>query len=305
MTEPERVTIVGPYGLEGGIVNAQELTMYNAEGFDVSGQTDTKSESPQTSESDETILTPIEGQRSFSLDGVTVPNLLNRKFGGSTPTESLRNWLYSFEALVLPQQGLGYEIQNNLRSGSIKPDPQEERGALVEQVRWSLDSSEIVRAEWDIDLQLSEGVQEVDVTPQSYIEEQQLSSSAPEDGVLFNNQFIEFTEVETRRVTRSINLTANDLMHDTDVQVVGLFDSGVQEEVEYDGRIVESDDTLRKQKAQAIDEFIHGNEIQVSDTFTNRVFKGTPSDTTVSFENGFPNSFDFRLSLEVGATTTD
>jgi hypothetical protein len=156
-----------------------------------------------------------------------------------------------------------------------------------------------------MDLQLSEGVQEINLTPRSYIEEQQSFSSAPEDGILFNNQFIEFTEVETRRVTRSINLTANDLMHDTDVQVVGLFDSGVQEEVEYDGRIVEPDDTLRKQKAQGIDEFIHGNQIQVSDTFTNRVFEGTPSDTTVSFENGFPNSFDFRLSLEVGATTTD
>ena len=304
MAEPERVSLFGPFGVDGSTEFAREFTLYTAESYTVEGETDTKKESVPTTDSEESILTPIEGSRSFSLSGVTSLELIHRRFGGSDEKESLRRWLYTLESLVTPQQGLGYELRENLRDGTIQPSTDEERGVLVGEVRWTLNVGDITRVEWNVELDLSEGVQEVQDNPELYVD-RQFDSTIERDELISPNGRVELTEVDTRRVTRSVDLSTLNILHDTDVPVTGLIDSGVDEEVDFEGHIVERDDSLREQKARFIDTEIHGEPVVITDEFTGRAYRGAASSSSVEFEEGYSTMFTFRISLDVGDVKVD
>jgi len=300
----ERITFTGPIDTEGGRQDAQEVELYTGESYDVSASTQTQSEAPPTSESDDTVLSPLQGTREYSLSGLTSVQTISEGFPSLDRKESLRRWLYSLEALVLPQQGLGYEVGDFLRGEDIVPSVDDEQGILVQQVRWTLDSVDIERAEWEIDFQIAEGIQEPSLTPERYIDRQD-SLSATIDGIEANGQFVTFEEISTRRVTRSIDLNAVDLMYGTDVPQSGVFDSGVQEEIQFDGRVRECNESLRKEKATFIDTELHGKTAVIYDSFTDRTYEGAVNASTTSFEKGKPNSFEFRTTLEVGDNLTD
>lgn len=295
----ERFSITGPIGIDGSESNARTVELYTGESYDVSGQTQTQSESPPTEESDEAILTPLEGSREYSLSGLTTIQSISKGYPSYSNKESLRRWLYGLEALVLPQQGLGYEINDILRAEDIDPRLNPDRSVLISQVRWTLDSDDITRAEWEVEFELAEGVQEVSKTPQEYIEEQK-RDSVTADAVGTPEEVIEVDEVTTRRVARSIDVNVVNLMHNTDLPVTGFFDSGVREEVQFDGVVTTDDSQSLDEKAVFFDTEVHGETVRVFDEYSDRVFEGAVDSSSTSFESGKANSFEFRLSLDVG-----
>ena len=297
-----RVQLEGPYNVDGTTDNAQTVDLYTTDDFRVTSITDTNDNSIPTEDSDGRILTPITGRREFRLSGNAVPLRVFKGSNESDIEKSLRRWLLSIEALTLPEQGLGYALYDDVRNQDSVPKPDNESGFLIEESRWSLDSQDINRASWRVEGKLSEGVQDPELTPEEYIDERLSGPDINVDEVSSASGSVKLTEVDSRRVTRFINLNAVDIMHNTDLPITGFFDSGVEEEVRFNGTVVDKDEDSLAEKAKLIDQELQGEEATLSDSFMNREYVGSISNSNTTFNEQQPNAFEFRITLEVGNT---
>jgi hypothetical protein len=207
--------------------------------------------------------------------------------------------LRQLESLVLPQQGLGWQVQDVVRGQTY--DPTVNRGILFEDVSWSYSPDDGERFDWTVQGQFSEGVQ-VRNSPDEYINRRGITN-VQDDLLVTDNVSLEFSYVENREVSRTTNINSTDLIHQQedeqgDSPVLGTINEGVTSEVVFDGTIYQPDtfDTT----IQEFDRQLQGSEAELYDSFSGAVWTGTISSSDTTIESGRPNRFDYSLTLEVG-----
>lgn len=293
-----RVIINGIHGTDGGFESV-DLSLYNADSFSVESDTQTNQQSIPGGGDDEAVLAPVSGSRSVRLSGQTSFSRVSGGFPSLDKKESLRTWLRSLESLILPQQGLGWEVEDSVRG--LTYDPTSNRGILFEDVSWSYSPGDGERFDWTVQGQFSEGVQNRD-SPDEYVERRGFSD-VQTDKLVTDGLDVEFSYVENRNVDRTTNIQSTDLIHQLeeeqgDSPVLGTIDQGVTTEVSFDGTIYEPD--TFQGTIQDFDRELQGSKAELFDMFSGTVWEGTISSSDTSIESGRPNRFDFSVTLEVG-----
>lgn len=312
MTADPRIFIRGPID-ENGDPTGEEVPLYLGDEARDETSTETEAEDIPTAEAQDRKLSPITGERSFNTQGVINGTRLQQAGYGADPIESIREYLFQLESLIRPQQGNGYVVEDTVRDKIVGPDnaevfdgeeDRERAGVLIDTVRWEFNSDESPRGSWTVEGQTAEGVQNADSRVEYVSDQRDRVSDLEEDKVVSDGIEIPLGEVETRRFERNIDIEAQDLVHQFDVEQVGVIESGVKAEVNWDGRIADRqvDGDLWELARQLTDE-VHGQTAEVHDVLTGRVYSGAFSSTSTTINEGEPNHLNYSISLDVGEVT--
>ena len=276
-------------------------SLYNADSFSVESDTQTNRQSPPGEDDNDTVLAPVSGSRSVRLSGQTSFSRVNRGFPSLDKIASLRTWLRQLESLILPQQGLGWEVEDVVRGQTYDPTASNSRGLLFEDVSWSYSPDSGERFNWTVQGVFSDGVQNQN-SPNNYVSQRGFSDLQT-DKIVVDNVDIEFSYVENRDVSRTTNIQTTDLIHQVegssgDSPVLGTINEGVTTEVVFDGVVYVPDSFAST--TNEFDRRLQGSEAQLYDMFSGVIWEGTVSSSDSTIESGRPGRFDFSVTLEVG-----
>lgn len=298
------VKIEGPYSTNEEL-NSFTYELITPNSFQASSQTDTRRQSIFGRDDDDAILAPVSGKRSARIDGSTSFSAMDRYFDTRDLKSSVRTYIRRLESLVLPEQGLGWRVTDNVRNRVY--DPTEDRGFLFTGISWQHSASEPNTLEWDIDFEKADGVQDGE-TPERYIRRRGMSDVG-RDRVEVNDVVLEFAEVDTRRVERSLDISSNDLLHQLENDeegsspVLGIIESGIETEVTFNGTVYVPDEF--ESTINSFDRELHGDEAKLYDELSGTVWIGTITNSSSTVNAGEPaNRFDFSVELEVGDVVT-
>jgi hypothetical protein len=310
MSDP-RVIINGPFDAAGN--NLGRLTpLYLSNEAEARTETETNQKDIPGKDSDASIVNPLEASRDFSYNGETSGLYLMREGYGDTPKEAVRNYIFELESLVLPYQSSGYVLDDK------ENDIEYVAGAgtksvMVEEVSWTYNEGDNIRLEWDVSLLQGEGVQESQnqLSRRRYISDQQNKvQSSPTDKLEFLGFTLSLGNPSKINAIRSVDIEAQQLLHNTDTPQVAAIDSGVKEEVRIDGLVtdqkadiglpIDVNDWASKLNIQA-----HGVQSTVTESMTGRTFGGTLEDTSTTFESGRPRACEYSLTFKIGKNVLD
>ena len=264
-------------------------------------ETDTKPQDIPTQDDDQSILSPIQGKRNFRWNGIANGHRLYHAGYGDDYESALIEWLIEAESLISPQQGQGYRIEDETRGEVLEPSDNTS-GVLFKEFSWTYTAGEGVEAEWSIEGQLSDGLQQAE-SRNAYIRNE-MSSRAERQADLLRASGLDdwpMGELTERRYSRSIDLNVMDMVHNSNVPTVGIAESGVQGEWMLDGRLSRNDADLKKVAREIVDDW-HGKQVTFVDAFSGREIEGAISTSSTSFEAGSPNILNYRVELKVGQT---
>lgn len=291
--------VEGPTGGDGN--SAQALEFYTTEEATNEAETDLRAQNIPTQDDEETLLAPITGKKSFRWQGRIIGNYAVRQKLGSSPKEALVRWLVEGESLVLSQQGNGYRVTDNVRDQVFDPSGNSP-GVLIESFDWSYDTGNNVSAEWNLEGQVTEGMQS-SKDRSRYIDKE--FSNRPDiqtDSLTIDGEGLSFPlgDLQSRSYQRSVDLQVSELFNNSDVPSTGLAQSGVNGELDLDGRVTRKDVGNLKDFAKQVVDNLHGSEVTFNDSFTSRRFTGAVSDSSATFEQGRPDIVNYRISISVG-----
>lgn len=294
------VIINGIHDTEGGY-EAIDFTLLNTDSFSVDSETQTNKESIFGEDEEGAILTPVQGSRDVSLQGQTSFSAVNRVYPSYSKKKSIRTWLRTLESLVLPKQGLGWEIQDDVRG--LTYDPTTNRGVLFDSVTWEYSSDGEERFDWTVQGEFSEGVQ-TPSSPQAYRDRVGITTGLTDKVVLpTEDTQIEFEYVDRRQLSRSVQLNSTDMIHQLeenagDSPVLGTMESGVEADFNIGGTVYDPD--TFQSTIQTFDRDLQGVDAQIHDSFSGSVWEGTIASSDSTVESARPNRFDFDITLEIG-----
>ena len=304
--QSEKVVVEGPVNLDE-TVGAFRLPLYTANSFRVSNQTETNQESIATFDSEDAFLAPLEGSRDIRVDGDASFSRVNQGYPSLDVKDSVRQWLASFEALVLPGQGLGWKVIDEVRGTVYEPVSTEDdkrRGLLFSTVTWEHDASDGQRFSYNFDGEFSEGVQRPN-DPSRYVEKVRIDDPPEVDRLEVDGYQIEFDSVDQRRVRRNVELNSTELIHqEDDSPMTGLIESGVETEVRFRGIAILPDNF--ESSIQQFDTEIQGKTAVINDAFAGRRWSGTIGQSSSTIESGqAANQFEIEVQLDVGNVISD
>lgn len=104
-------------------------------------------------DSDETLLTGLESQESFTVTGIATGNRLAQqsKFSND-PNEALAEWVVEMETYVNGSQGSGWTFQDDERGDTFN--------VLAETFGWQRNKGERLQVLWDLSLKWAQGMME-------------------------------------------------------------------------------------------------------------------------------------------------
>jgi hypothetical protein len=275
--------VEGPIGSSGS--TGSPLEFYTTEEATNEAETDLKPQNIPTQDDEDTLLAPIQGKKSFRWQGKVVGNYAVRQGFGETPKTALIRWLIEGESLVSSEQGNGYKVTDNVRDRVFEPSGSTP-GVLIE----------------NLDGQVTEGMQSAN-NRQRYIDtEFNQRPNIQTDSLEISGSGLSFPlgDLSSRSYRRSIDLQVSEMIHNSDLPSTGLAQSGVNGELDLDGRVTRDDVGNLKSFAKQIVENLHGVEVTFRDSFTSREFSGAVTDSSATFEQGRPDIVNYRISLTVG-----
>lgn len=121
----------------------RSTTLWNAQDDQREVQGNTRVDAPPTFQSDEALLTQLEGQEQFSLSGIATGNRISNQSGYSDdPLTALAEWVVEYEAYCNGQQGDGHTLslphRNLTYNGAISNISWEREAGAKYEVRWQL-----------------------------------------------------------------------------------------------------------------------------------------------------------------------
>lgn len=299
-----QLTAEGPYDSTGSTVGPV-TEFYITDESTYSAATETRAKDIPTQEDTETILAPLQGERDIRASGRVNGLRLANAGVGPNPKQALVNWLIELESLLLPEQGKGYKFTDNQRGETLDPTS-EKRGILFEEIRWTYETGDGVNADWRIKGKYAEGFQQAD-DRSAYISDEKSQSDL--ENSTFPGDFIrtadeslgfELGEITSRDYARSVDIETQKILHQySNVPVVGVINSGVTGELNIEGTVSDNDVNLKTFAKQLVDEF-HGQDIELYDQATGRVFSGALKDSDTTIESGRPRLMDYRLEIDIG-----
>lgn len=294
------VAIKGPYD-ENGNQQGPATNLYLGEDANANTDTETNKKDIPGLDSEESLLAPLQGQVEFSHNGSFNAHRLFNAGLDSTVEDSLYRWLFQLETLVLPQQGIGYELLDNATGFNL--DPNTDIGVLVEEAEWEVTGGEGLTGDWRLDLVFAEGIQPAKVSGRTdaiqdrFDKQQAITRSI----INYDNQAFNLGTVEEFGYTRSVDIDANKLIHNFDVPQVGVVESGVKSEIRLSGRVIA--DQINQSLADWVNELntsLHGTEITLSEAYTKREFQGAVSTTNGTINEGQPNVAEYDIEIDIG-----
>lgn len=291
--------VEGPIGSSGS--TGSPLEFYTTEEATNEAETDLKPQNIPTQDDEDTLLAPIQGKKSFRWQGKVVGNYAVRQGFGETPKTALIRWLIEGESLVSSEQGNGYKVTDNVRDRVFEPSGSTP-GVLIESFDWTYETGDNVSAEWNLDGQVTEGMQSTN-NRQRYIDtEFNQRPNIQTDSLEISGSGLSFPlgDLSSRSYNRSVDLQVSEMIHNSDLPSTGLAQSGVNGELDLDGRVTRDDVGNLKSFAKQIVENLHGVEVTFRDSFTSREFSGAVTDSSATFEQGRPDIVNYRISLTVG-----
>jgi len=295
-----KLHIKGPYDNSGN-KQGPDLDFYLTQEADDNAETDTKPRDIPTQDDSETLVAPIQGQRDIRWKGRAVGTRLHRAGFGSDPRDALITWLIQAESLVSSQQGAGFKVIDDERGETYDPTNREP-GILINNFNWTYEAGKNVSAEWNLEGKVTEGMQQAK-DRNRYIDTELLNRpTINSDSIEEANGSLTFPlgELTSRTYDRSIDLNVSDMVHQTDVPTTGLASTGVQGELQLEGRLTRDDtDNLQEAARQIVDDF-HGRQVVFRDSFTGREFEGAISDSSTGLVSGRPDILDYRVEIRVG-----
>jgi len=313
MSAPPQITITGPYnnGYEVEAENEEDaaIDLYLVENARDNTETDPQAESIVGGDADDTFLAGFAGSREQSYEGNLSGHRLWMEDFGETPREAFVNYIFELESLVLPEQGVGYKLEDRFRDRAYTPS-ESSPGVLVDEVEWTYEAGNGFQGDYRVSTTVTEGVQRP-LLREDYIEDQQNVSipselniggfDTPQDilGVMETGATVQFTEVEERRYSRSIDVEESEMIHNTDVPVVGVMDSGVEGEYYIDGRITYHKEDIQDAVNTVLDA-TQGRTVGFIDGLTNRTFVGIASEVNTIAEAGKPGEIGAQITITVG-----
>lgn len=324
MSEPQ-IFIRGPIPPEGTTPQDPETPLYLGDDSTVSTETDTQKQDIPTQDSEETILAPISGKQFIRASGVIQGRYLSRNDSFLlrrsnvsesdsevvySPQTAYRLYVYQLESLVLPEQGRGYIVEDNLRNKTFKPGTGE-FGVLFDSVSHEYNAGEGFRGSWSVEGQVTDGLQNIDDRV-GYIDDQitKLQNFDRDQAeVVTPNTTVTLGEIEKMSRSRDIDLNTSDLIHqqnEKDSVNVSAIESGVKESASFEGRIADHQtDKDLSEVARNLGLDIHGEEAELYDTITGRKIEGAVSDSESTFVEGEPDKIEYRVELDVGRTAAE
>lgn len=298
--EGAKLHVEGPYD-SSGTSYGPETDFFLAEEATDEAETDTKAQDIPTQEDNEAILSPIQGKRNVRWDGLANGHRLYHAGYGDDYASALIEWLIEAESIVSAEQGQGYKVTDDTRGETLEPG-QDSPGILFKSFSWTYTAGEGVEAEWSIEGQVSDGMQEAR-NRNAYIRNEMGSRAERAADLIRAEDGSEWPmgELSERRYERSVDLNVMDMVHDSDVPTVGIAESGVQGELMLDGRLSRNDADLKQAAREIVDDY-HGQQITFVDAFSGREFEGAIGDSSTSFEAGSPNILNYRVEVKIGQT---
>lgn len=324
MPDPQ-ILVRGPIPEGSTTPQEPDTPLYLSEDSTVSTETDTQKQDVPTQDSEETILAPISGKQFIRGSGVIQGRYLSRNTSSLiqrsnvsesdteivySPKTAYRLYVYQLESLVLPEQGRGYIVEDNVRNKTFEPSSSS-FGVLFDSVSHEYNTGEGFKGSWDVEGQVTDGVQNA-VSRIEYIDDQirKLQNFDRDKAeVVTTSTSVNLGEIEKMNRNREIDLNTSDLIHqqdDKEAVNVSSIDSGVKENVTFEGRIADhqTSKTL-SQVAKDLGLNIHGEEAVVYDTITGRDIRGAVADSESTFVGGEPDKVEYRIDIDVGQTAAD
>jgi len=303
MTADPKLHINGPK-VQGGQPTGDQVDLYLVEDSTVEAETDTNERSIPGQDDDESVLAGLAGKRNARYQGIGNGLRLMYAGIGSDPVDALITWLIDLESLVQSNQGVGYEVEDDMREETIGPT-QSSPGLLFDTVRWSQEGGSPTVVDWTLEGQVSDGVQQATNRSQ-YVtrENNRRDPTITTDSIETPTTSFNLGYVEERSYEREIDLNTLGLVHQYDVPNVGISESGVQGTFSVNGYITERDVPDLALVSRQINNVLHGVEVTINDAFTKRTWTGMVSDSDSSFAAGDPGRIEYRIEVTIGAEVT-
>jgi hypothetical protein len=316
------IVIDGPLFEDATTSTGPPVPLYLSKESSVSTDTDTNPQDVPTQESKNTLLAPIAGKQSFRANGVIQGNFLQTNsefidpFFKSSGFELNRKNAYRIysamlETLVLPEQGIGYRVQDNIRGETFEPT-ETSFGILFDSIRTEYISGEGFRGSWNLSGKVVDGVQRPDnrrdLIDERRAEMEKYIRLAPDNfsRVFLTDSGLEVKLGEVTKLTRERNVDINvsDLIHqqeNKDAVNIGAISSGVKESVTLEGRITDQQTSKTLQEvAQQIELGIHGEQAIFVDALLASRSPCAISKSSSTFLSGEPNVVEYRIELDIG-----
>lgn len=310
MSDPQ-VTLEGLYTADATL-SGYETDLYLSEESNTSADTDVNQEDIPTQDDDEALLAALSGSRDFLYSGTANGiRLLEDNFGSNIrpndpdPVSALKEYLIQIESLVLPEQGSGYALVDNVAGVDITPDG--ELGVLVSNASWEYTDGDGVKAEWNVEAQLGEGLQGIDELRIEYFQGEIESIQSFDETVLSaeSGPSLNMGYAETRRYERDIDINVTEIIHDFDLPVVGVIETGVKGTFNISGKVSDRDTSRTLPEwANTLNTEMHGTEVTLQDEFTGREFSGAVGSTNADVKAGTPNIVEYRVEIAIGQEQT-
>jgi len=304
MTQDPKIHVDGPKE-SGGSPTGDPVDLYLVQDSSVDAETETNERSIPGQEDDDSVLAGLTGKRKARYEGRGNGLRLYYAGIGNDPVDALLTWLIDLESLVQSNQGVGYEVEDEVRGQTIGPG-QNSPGLLFDTVRWSQEGGSPTVVDWSLSGQVSDGVQQASnrskyVTRQNNLRDPTITMDRIETpSISFNLGY-----VEERTYEREIDLNTLGLVHQYDVPNVGISESGVQGTFQMNGYITNRDVSDLKLVSRQINNDLHGVESTIYDAFTKREWTGMVADSSASFAAGDPNRVEYRVELTIGADVSN
>lgn len=314
-TSESRFIIKGPIDLDTGQVRDYEVPLLGVESVGLSGQTQTNKEPLYGTEADETFLTPLSGQKSIQISGSVGFSRMAELNPTLSRVDAVRKYILQLEALVLAQQGIGWEIDDQVRNrifaGTNPTGDDVASGYLIETSTWTYETANNERLAYTISAKLGAGVQDT-ANPESYVNE--YLNSVPPNEIEDKMEIVSvtglntpsqvdtytFSEVANRRFKRKVDVINTDIIHNTELPVVATLESGVDATYSFSGVIYETDTQTFEETIREFDEELQGKTVTVTDALVGRQLSGTIGNSTTTIEASRPNRFTFDIEMDIG-----
>lgn len=300
MSDP-RVRITGPFDRSGSL-SGFETELFLGSSAQVNTETETNKLDIPGRDAEDAIVTPLEGSKDFLYNGVASPQSLIQAGFGDTPQEAVKSYLIELESLVLPFQSVGYRLEDD--ENGITLDPTDGIGVLCDEVSWEVGGGDGLRSEYRVSAVQSDGVQETGEGPtrSEYLSDPLGESVVdPVNQLEYPDGILPLGSLDSLTLNRSVDVDAQDMLHEFDVPQVGVIETGVEVEIQYSGTVTEKELEISLDEwARELSVDAHGTQSFFEETVTGRRFQGTLSDTSTEFEGGQPNAVSFDLTFDVG-----
>lgn len=301
--------IIGPYS-SSGVQRGESLPLPLVETSELSVDIQTEAKSVPSQGSDQTILAPLLSSEEFTTSGTIHPDMVESQQEGLSRIDTLREWLFRLESLCRSNQGAGYELVDEIRTGGTLYDPTGgSAGVLVSDASWDYTTENYLEAEWDIEMSQHRGQQPAEQRREQYVESQinrRRSSSFNQTGVKLTDtpsEKVLLDDLESVRMERTVDVNKQQILNNVDVGEIGIINSGVTREISIEGQLIERDKALLRSQIAVLEEKLRGSQVDLQETVTGRVFQGAINDVrtdiVVDVTDGF--AVDVSVSFTEGA----